>query len=151
MSDSEIRAFLEESHTLMVATLGPDGFPHVVPMWYFVLDGKVAFRSFTKSQKIVNLRRDPRLTVLAEAGSRYAGLRGVMIKGKARFVEDADTILDWYGEISGRYPHADGPAHRLTGEALQQAYGRFAPKNTGIVVEPIEVISWDHRKLGGAY
>ena len=151
MTPDEQQAFLEQGHTLIVTTLGSDGFPHVAPMWYFVADGKVAFRSFTKSQKIVNLTRDPRITVLLETGETYAELRGLMIKGTARLVSDPAEVLAMYGALSGRYAFVGTEPVPLEGEALDAAFGRFAAKNTGVIVEPESVISWDHTKLAGAY
>ncbi len=151
MTEDELQAFLGEVRPIQVATIGRDGFPHVAPMWYLMLDGKVAFRSFSKSQKIVNLRRDPRVTLLAEDGDVYEDLRGVMIKGEARFVDDPATILDWYGKLSARYAFSGRTPEPLEGEALEAAFGRFAAKNTGVIVEPVKVVTWDYRKLAGAY
>ena len=151
MSDTEAADFLAGGHTIIVTSLGPDGWPHVAPMWYVVEDGKVVFRSFTKSQKIVNLSRDDRITVLLEQGELYPELRGVMIRGRARLVADPDYVLAVYGQMSGKYAFAGTQPVPLEGEALEQAFGRFAPKNTAVVVDPVRLISWDHRKLGGAY
>jgi PPOX class probable F420-dependent enzyme len=151
MTSDEQQAFLREGHTLIVTTMGKDGFPHTAPMWYFVHDGKVAFRSFTKSQKIVNLARNPKLTVLVETGKTYAELRGLMIKGTARLVTDPTEVLTMYGELSKRYAFVGTEVVPLEGEALEAAFGRFAAKNTGVIVEPESVISWDHTKLAGAY
>lgn len=151
MSEDEVLEFLEAGRTLQVATVGRDGFPHVAPMWYVVDDGMVVFRSFTKSQKIVNLTRDPHLTVLVERGEHYAELQGVMIKGRARLVADRDYVLEIYGKISGRYPMVGDQPLELSGDALEAAFGRYAEKNTAVVVEPVQVISWDHTKLGGVY
>ncbi|MBT8215356.1 MAG: pyridoxamine 5'-phosphate oxidase family protein [Acidimicrobiia bacterium] len=151
MTAEEQLAFLEEGHTLIVTTLGSDGYPHVAPMWYFVQDGKVAFRSFTKSQKIVNLQRNPKLTVLLEVGDTYEELRGLMIKGTARLVTDPEQVLAMYGELSTRYAFVGDEPVPLEGEALEAAFGRFAAKNTGVIVEPEKIISWDHPKLAGAY
>ena len=151
MSPEEQQAFLQSGHTLIVTTIGRDGFPHVAPMWYFVQDGKVAFRSFTKSQKIVNLTRNPKITVLLETGAAYAELRGLMIKGTARLVTDPSEVLAMYGELSKRYAFVGTEPVALEGEALEAAFGRFAAKNTGVIVEPDSVISWDHTKLAGAY
>ena len=154
MAPEEVSAFLAAGRTLIVASLGGDGIPHLTPMWYVVEDGKVVFRSFTKSQKIVNLRRDPRLTVLIESGDTYAELRGVMIRGRARLIDgadDPDYLLALYGGLAARYPMiGDGPTV-LGGEALREAFGHYAPKNTAVIVEPERVVSWDHSKLGGAY
>ena len=152
MTSEEIQAFLAEPRTLQVSTIGPDGFPHLAPMWYLIHEGNVAFRSFSKSQKIVNLVRDPRITVLAEQGTSYAELRGVMIKGTARLISDRATVLDWYGRIAARYPFfGNEPTPALTTDELESAFGRYAEKNTGVVVDPVEVTSWDHRKLAGKY
>ncbi len=151
MRPAEVLDFLEVGRTLIVTTLGPNGWPHVAPMWYAVQDGKVVFRSFTKSQKIVNLRRDPRLTVLLEKGDAYAELQGVMIKGTATLVEDPARVLELYGELSGCYASVGTEPVKLEGAALEEAFGRFASKNTGVIVEPEKVISWDHTKLGGDY
>ncbi len=151
MTDEEILEFLTAGHTLQVATLGSDGFPHLAPMWYLVEDGRVVFRSFTKSQKIVNLRRNPKLTVLAETGEEYAELRGVMIKGVAELVDDRDYVLRIYGKIMAQYTMGDAAPEELSPEALEAAFGRYADKNTAVIVQPEQIVSWDHTKLGGVY
>ncbi len=151
MSAGEVDAFLRSRHTLQVATHGPDGFPHVAPMWFVVEDGKVAFRSFTKSQKIVNLGRDPKLTVLAETGLAYSELQGVMIKGEAELITDRDRVLAMYGALAARYPMVGDAPVELPPDALEAAFGRYADKNTAVVVHPVDVISWDHTKLDGGY
>jgi PPOX class probable F420-dependent enzyme len=150
-TDDEIRQFLTRGHTLQVATIGRDGYPHIAPMWFVVDDGKVVFRSFTKSQKIVNLQRNPKVTVLLEEGEEYSELRGVMIKGDARLVTDRGYVLDIYGRLAAKYAMVGGAPVQLEGDALEAAFGRFAGKNTAVVVEPVHIASWDHRKLGGAY
>lgn len=151
MSPDEQQAFLAEGHTLIVTTIGKDGWPHVAPMWYFMDGGNVAFRSFTKSQKIVNLERNPKVTVLLEIGETYEELRGIMIKGTARLVTDPGEVLAMYGELSKKYAFVGSEPVPLAGEALEAAFGRFASKNTGVVVEPEKIVSWDHPKLSGAY
>jgi PPOX class probable F420-dependent enzyme len=145
MSSDEVRAFLEEQRMLAVATLGPDGFPHVVAMWYAPVDGSVAFWTYAKSQKAVNLRRDPRLTCLVEAGDGYAELRGVQIKGMAELVEDADRVFQLGVTIHERY-HGVPLA-----PDLQRKVAAQAPKRLGVYVRPIKVVSWDHRKLQSGY
>jgi PPOX class probable F420-dependent enzyme len=152
MTDAEILEFLTEgSKILQVATIGRDGMPHLAPMWY-VMDGdRIVFRSFTKSQKIVNLMRDPRLSVLTEEGDSYARLRGLSIRANAELITDPDYIVKIYGKLAARYPFfGDDPAE-LTAEAAEEAFGRFAPKNTAVIVNPVTTASWDHRKLGGSY
>ncbi len=152
MTDSEIQTFLTEGRkVLQVATLGKDGGPHLAPMWFVMDDGKIVFRSFTKSQKIVNLTRDPRLSVLVETGDGYDELRGVMIRGTATLVTDPEYVLGIYGGLAARYPMVGDQPVELDAESLENAFGRFAPKNTAVIVEPSSVSSWDHTKLGGAY
>ena len=151
MSPDEQQAFLSQGHTLIVTTIGNNGWPHVAPMWYFMDDGKVGFRSFTKSQKIVNLQRNPRITVLLEEGEAYEELRGIMVKGTATLTDDPGRVLEMYKHLSRRYAFVGTEVVPLEGEALEAAFGRFASKNTGVIVEPESVISWDHRKLAGAY
>lgn len=151
MTEAEVAAFLESGHTLQVATIGRDGSPHLAPMWYVIDEGKVVFRSFTKSQKIVNLRRDPRLTVLLERGLAYTELRGVIIKGTATLIDDPARVLRLYGRLAAKYPMVGDAPVELDPEALEAAFGRYAPKNTGVIVEPERVVTWDHTKLGGAY
>ena len=151
LSDQEILDFLSAPRNITVTTLGPRGWPHAAPMWYVMRDDEVAFRSFSKSQKIVNLRRDPRLTLLAEEGLAYADLKGVMIEGEAELIDDPAVVLEMYGELSGRYAFAGTEPVRLEGEALESAFGRFAAKNTAVIVHPTKVVTWDHTKLGGGY
>jgi PPOX class probable F420-dependent enzyme len=153
-SAEEIDQLLAEEMTIIVTTVGNDGHPHTAPMWFFTDDGKIVFRSFTKSQKIVNLARDPRLTVLIERGIAYVELQAVMIKGTARLIDGADDpeyILEAYRRLAARYPMVGPEPVDLDPEALEQTFGRFAPKNTAVIVEPERIISWDHTKLGGQY
>ena len=93
MTEAEVAAYLAEQRVLNVATIGPTGHPHVVAMWFALVDGKPAFWTFAKSQKVLNLRRDPRITALVESGETYAELRGVELVGTARLVEDFDEVL----------------------------------------------------------
>ena len=151
MTGEEITAFLNETAILEVATIGNDGWPHLAPMWFVLEDDKILFRSFTRSQKIVNLQRDPRLTVLAEEGDAYEELRGVMIKAEARLVEDPAYVLGIYGRLAAKYAMVGPKPVELSAEELEAAFGRFASKNTAVVVDPVKIASWDHRKLGGGY
>jgi PPOX class probable F420-dependent enzyme len=151
MSAAEVTAFLEQGRTLQVASLQPDGRPHLVPMWYVVEQGQVVFRSFARSQKIRNLQRDPRLTILVERGEAYAELQGVMIQGRARLVEDPAYVLALYGRMAAKYPMVGGAPRTLSPDELAAAFGRHAAKNTAVVVEAERVASWDHTRLGGEY
>ncbi len=151
MTDQELDEFLRGGHTLQVASIDADGYPHLAPMWYVVRDGKIVFRSFTKSQKIVNLRRNPKISVLMEHGESYDELRGVMIRGEARLMDDRSHVLEIYGALASKYEMIGGRKVDLEPDALEAAFGSYADKNTVVVVDPIKVASWDHRKLGGAY
>ncbi len=153
MTEVELLDFLGEGQkTLQVASNDPDGYPHLVPMWFVVEDGKVVFRSFSKSQKILNLRRDPRLTVFAGEGKGYSELRGAMIKGEAKLVDDADYCLDLYVALANRYPFFEGVQPGATPEdEAREYFARYAAKQTAVIVEPVEIVSWDHRKLAGGY
>jgi PPOX class probable F420-dependent enzyme len=151
LTEIELGAFLESGHTLQVASIDADGYPHLAPMWYVVRDGKIVFRSFTKSQKIVNLERNPKISVLLESGESYDELKGVMIRGRARLIDDRATVLSIYGEIAAKYRMVAGQKIQLEGEALEAAFGRHAEKNTAVMIEPVKVASWDHSKLGGTY
>src|SRR3990170_2807819 len=145
MTPAEQDAFLEAGLTLIVTTLDKKGQPHVAPMWYFLDEGRVVFRSFTKSQKIVNLRRDPRVTVLVEQGLAYAELQAVMIQGTARLIDGADDpayLLECYRRLAARYPMIGPEPIDLTPDALEATFGRFAPKNTAVIVESMKITSW---------
>lgn len=151
MSPEEVQSFLASGHTLQVATNGPDGRPHLAPMWYVIEEGRVVFRSFTKSQKIVNLERNPKISALLESGESYEELKGVMIRGTATLIRDRATVLSIYGEIAAKYRMIAGRPVQLRGDALEAAFGRYAEKNTAVIVEPVKIASWDHSKLGGDY
>ncbi len=144
MNDEEIRTFLEEGRTLQVATIGLDGFPHLVAMWYVLIDNQIAFWTYARSQKAVNLRRDPRLSCLVEAGERYDELRGVSIKGRAVLSAEREAVQRLGEAIWERYTGPLTEHTRLMVEAQ-------APKRVAVFVQPLEVVSWDHRKLGGDY
>jgi PPOX class probable F420-dependent enzyme len=144
MTDEEIQAFLQEERTLQIATIDHDGYPHLIAMWYALYEGQIAFWTYARSQKAVNLRRDPRLTCLAEAGERYEELRGVQIKGQAVIYDDVATVQRFGELIMARY---NGPLDERT-RAMVAAQ---APKRIIVVVKPVEIVSWDHRKLGGVY
>lgn len=145
MSDEEIHAFLEEQRTLQVATIDHDGWPHLIAMWYVLIDDQIVFWTYAKSQKAINLRRDPRLTCLVETGEQYNELRGVQIKGRAIINDDRETVQRIGERIYERY--TGGPLN----DATRQMVAAQAPKRVLVFVEPVEVVSWDHRKLGGVY
>jgi PPOX class probable F420-dependent enzyme len=144
MSDEEIHTFLEQQRILQVATIDHDGFPHVVAMWYVLIDNEIVFWTYAKSQKAVNLRRDTRLTCLVESGQQYNELRGVQIKAHAQMIEDRETVQKIGEAIWERYT---GPLNEQT----RPMVAAQATKRVVIVVKPVEVVSWDHSKLGSGY
>jgi PPOX class probable F420-dependent enzyme len=144
MSEEEVAAFLEGSHTLQVASLNADGTPHLVAMFYAVSDGEIGFWTYAKSQKVVNLRRDPRITVMVETGKAYAELKGVTITGRARIVEDREQVLA-FGELL--YPRYFGELN----DAARAGMVAMGAKRVVILAEPKKVVSWDHTKLAGVY
>ena len=144
MSSEEVDAFLQGRHTMNMATLNHDGTVHLVAMWYGFLDGAPAFWTYGKSQKVVNLRRDPRITCLVEAGEQYDELKGVELVGTARIVEDRDAVMAVGRSLFERYT---GPWTDQAAAGVEM----MGAKRVAIVVEPAKTVSWDHAKLGGAY
>ena len=144
MSDEEVEAFLDGRHTMNVATIGPAGRIHLVAMWYGFLEGAPAFWTYGKSQKILNLRRDPRITALVETGEQYEELRGVELVGTGTIVEDRERIMELGRSVFERYtgPYTDEMAPVL------EATGA---KRLVVKLEIESVVSWDHGKLGGRY
>jgi PPOX class probable F420-dependent enzyme len=145
MTDAEIDAFLAEQRVMSVATVGADGRPHVVAMWYGFVDGAPAFWTYGKSQKIVNLRRDPRLTCLIESGDAYNELRGVELVADAELIEVADRVLEFGVQLTEKYQ-----AITVT-DAMKPAIAKNAAKRVVVRLDIKKIVSWDHRKLGGVY
>jgi PPOX class probable F420-dependent enzyme len=144
MTPDEVDTFLQGRHTLNVATYNHDGTIHLVAMWYGFLDGDLAFETFEKSQKVQNLRRDPRITVLVEDGDQYENLRGVELVGRAEIIDDHETIMDVARGVLQRY-------HDLAPEDLDGAAEFMVRKRVGVRIRAEKVVSWDHRKLAGGY
>lgn len=141
MADDEIAEFIERSRTATMATLQADGRPHLVAMWYAVLDGEIWFETKAKSQKAVNLRRDPTVTVMIEDGLTYGTLRGVSIDGRAEIVDDPETILRVGISVWERYT---GPYT----EEMRPFVDQMMNNRIAVRVVPGRLRSWDHRKLG---
>jgi PPOX class probable F420-dependent enzyme len=144
MSDDQITEFLAAGRDLQVASINADGTPHLVTMWYAMRDGEVAFWTYGKSQKVLNLRRDPRLSVLVATGEVYEQLKGVSIAGEAEIVDDPDEVLRYGEDVYQRYW---GPLD----DTVREGVRAMGAKRVVIVVKPQKVLSWDHSKLGGAY
>lgn len=146
MTDAELEAYLEEQTILNIATIGPTGHPHLVAMWYVVMDGKVTFWTFGKSQKIVNLRRDPKITGLIESGDTYDHLKGVELVGTGRIIDDYDQVLAIGKAVGVKY---NGEA--AISDAALPFLEAQANKRLGIQIDVERVVSWDHTKIGGGY
>jgi PPOX class probable F420-dependent enzyme len=140
MTGEEVAAFLAQARKLQLATINRDGTPHLVTMYYVLLDGRIAFWTYRASQKARNLARDPRVTCLVETGSEYFDLRGVQVQGVVRTVEDPAGVLQIGRRIAAVMAGADAPAP-------DEYVEHTARKRLGYVVEPARIISWDHTKL----
>ena len=143
MSSAEVAEFLRTSRTMTMATLGPQGRPHLVAMWFALVDGAPWFETKTKSQKVRNLRRDPRITCMVEAGDTYDQLRGVSLEGTAEIVEDPDLLWQVGVSVFERY---QGPFT----EDLRPMVEAMLRSRVAVKVNIERVASWDHRKLGMA-
>lgn len=148
MSAEEIQELLGEGRKLQLATINSDGTPHLVTMYYTLVDGSPAFWTYRAAQKARNLDRDPRLSCLVEAGEGYFDLRGVQITGVARRVDDPSAVADVGREIARQMagPRGDGAAVEGSG-STEEYVARAARKRVAYIVEPRRVVSWDHRKL----
>lgn len=144
MDEEEVRDFLADRMKVQVATIGPDGAPHLTTLFYVLEGEEIAFWTYGASQKVVNLRRDPRITCLVEGGGDYFELRGVSITGTARLVEDYDEIRALGAKVTSRMA---GGAD--LGELGDQIVDRQARKRVGVVVRADRIVSWDHRKMAG--
>jgi PPOX class probable F420-dependent enzyme len=147
LSEEEQRELLESERVVVVATHGPRGWPHLMPVWYVVRDGIVWVWTYAKSQKVRNLERDRRATLLVETGTEYSELRGVMIEAEAELHRDPDVVLDFGKELTARYTEGIDSVEGDAAAALQTQ----APKRVAISFHPKRIASWDHSKLGGTY
>jgi len=147
LDDAELRELLGEERIAIVSSLGPRGWPHSMPLWFVPRDGVIWIWTYAKSQKVRNLERDPRATVLVEAGHSYDQLRGVMIESEAVIHRDFETVLGFAEELTIRY--AEGISS-VEGDA-KAALEAQSPKRVAISFPALRTATWDHRKLGGTY
>src|SRR4051794_20722392 len=141
MSDDEVQEFLHQQRSSTVATIGPKGQVHLVGMWYAVMEGQVWIETKAKAQKVVNLRRDPRMSFLVEAGHTYDQLRGVALEGAGVVVDDAQVVWDVCLNIFERYNGAYS-------EEMKPFVEFMAKNRVAVRLDVDRVRSWDHRKLG---
>ncbi len=145
MSDDERRAFLADRKVVTCATIGPNGRPHLMPLWY-VLDGdELRGWTYAKSQKAKNLERDPRATLQVEDGVLYHELRGVMMECDVELERDTDSVAGHGLALFGRFAPEGLP------EATREMVRKQAAKRVGLRFVPTRTVSWDHSKLGGTY
>ncbi|MQA10878.1 MAG: TIGR03618 family F420-dependent PPOX class oxidoreductase [Pseudonocardiaceae bacterium] len=146
MTPDEVRTFLDEQRVANVATIGPNGRPHVVPVWYLPHDDGVATWTYRTSQKVANLRRLAQATVLVEAGDSYEELSGVSMECDVEIIDDPERVLEIGSGLTKRYSSVGAPTEELTEFLRAQA-----TKRVGLVCTPTKTVSWDHGKLGGTY
>jgi PPOX class probable F420-dependent enzyme len=147
LTEDEQAELLDSERVVVVSSLGPRGWPHSMPMWFVVRDGDIWVWTYAKSQKVKNLERDPRATLLVETGFEYTELRGIQIEANAELIRDAEQVFEFAKELTVRY--AEG-IESVEGDAAA-ALRAQAPKRVAIHFEPVRVATWDHRKLGGTY
>jgi PPOX class probable F420-dependent enzyme len=145
MRDEEVADLLAASRTVTCATIGRDGRPHLMPLWYVVRGDELWSWTYAKSQKVRNLERDPRCTLQVETGTEYGELRGVMLECDTVIHRELDDVAALGAEIAARYGGAD-----LTPE-LAAAMRAQAAKRVGLQFVERRRVTWDHRKLGGTY
>jgi PPOX class probable F420-dependent enzyme len=146
LTDDEQKQFLQDGWTLQVASIGPRGFPHLVAMWYVLDDeGRVVFTTFRKSQKVLNLRRNPKMSVMLESGKAYAELKGLVIEGEAEIVDEPGYTAKVMARVGEKYNGIPAPTD------TPEAALRVASKRVVIRLHPVDIYSWDHSKLGGVY
>ena len=148
LSAEERDAFLAQRKACTLATIGPTGHPQLTAMWYALIDGQFCFATYAKSQKVKNLERNPRCSVLVEDGQNYNELRGYSVEGEAELVYDQELAYQVLAETSRRYMGMDPDK---VGDAMVQVLKSRAQKRVVIRIKPEREKSWDHNKLGGSY
>ena len=142
MRPEEVQAFLEEQRTVTCATNGRDGFPHLMPLWYVLRDGRLWAWTYAKAQKTKNLERDPRATLQVEAGLAYEELRGVMLRCDVVIHRELEVVEGIAMELVDRY---SGPGPEFDG--VRDGFRKQAPKRVGLEFAERARVTWDHRKL----
>jgi len=150
MTKDEVRHFLESKKTISIVSNGPGGYPHPMPMWFALdPDESVRMATYRTSQKILNIQRDPRVSLLCESGTEYAELKGVVYYGNAELIDDFDLVCDTLLRAGGRGQGL--PKDPAAAKTIQEGMRKNAEKRYVIRVKPERIVSWDHSKLGGTY
>ena len=139
LTPEEQAAFLRENPKCALATIDKDGFPHVVAMGFYVEDGAFWMTSYAKAQKVLNIRRNPKVGLMVETGASYAELRGVTVRGACEIIEDVETVRRVMDH------------RRSSAESGRRGSLDSAPKRVVLKITPQKIASWDHSKLGGRY
>jgi PPOX class probable F420-dependent enzyme len=147
LTEAELAELVEGERVVVVSSIGPRGWPHSMPLWFVPRGGELWIWTYAKSQKVRNLQRDPRATLLLETGHEYGELRGAMIEAEAEIHSDFETVIGFAEELTVRY--AEGISS-VQGDA-KAALEAQAPKRVAIQFKPLHTATWDHRKLGGSY
>ena len=148
MTEEERLVFLRSQKTITIISNGVGGYPHPMPMWFTVdADGSVRMSTFRKSQKVKNVQRDPKVSLLAEDGEEYAELRGIHISGSCEIVDDLRAVQDTPVDITG----GEAAASQQAREGMYKVIEATAAKRVMLRITPEKIVSWDHRKLGGVY
>ena len=147
LSEAEQAELLDTERTVIVTSNGARGWPHSMPMWFTVRDGELWVWTYAKSQKVKNLERDPRATLLIETGHEYTELRGIMIEAEAEIQRDPEVVFGFGKDLTVRYSEGiesieGDAAEAMKAQASKRVAIRFVPKRTA---------TWDHGKLGGTY
>jgi PPOX class probable F420-dependent enzyme len=145
MSPPEVASFLDKQRVVICATIGPRGWPHLMPLWYLVRGDEIWAWTYAKSQKMRNLQRDARATLQVEDGERYEQLRGVMIEARTQIHRDTELVAEFGAELFERY------GTDSSGPELLQIVRAQAAKRVALQFVPQRIATWDHAKLGGAY
>ena len=145
MTEEEVAAFLDEERTVICATNGREGWPHLMPLWYVVRDGRLWSWTYAKSQKTRNLEREPRATLQVETGVAYDQLRGVMFECDVAVHRETADVAALGEELFARYTGAE------IGDDVRAMVAKQAPKRVGLEFVERARVTWDHRKLGGVY
>lgn len=140
LSPEEQAEFLAANRKTALATLDPEGYPHLVAMTYGVKDGVYYMTSYAKAQKVLNIRRNPKVGLMIEAGGAYSELKGVMVRGTCEIIEGEDAVRDAWAIISGE-----------GGRQRRRETNDSASKRVVLKVTPVRTVTWDHTKLGGRY
>lgn len=147
MTPEQAMAMLEAAHGLSLATIGRDGYPHLVAMSYGLDHGDIVMTSYGKAQKVVNLRRDPRAAIMVEGGVAYNELKGVMVRGRAEIIEGADAVIAAMRQVVAHTSRATGAPRDPASVEISEGYRRQASKRVVIRLHPEKWASWDHSRL----